>query len=184
MPTFNYRTAPISFKLAATGFLLLAVVGLGVAGLQIYVRAGLTPQSTLAHFRGNEETLQYPMSFTQMVEISHAHAFTQPILALVLGVALVATSAREWLKRAGVVALFLGMTMEIGVPWLVRYGPTWTVHLLLVTGALIILGLLVSAGIPLYEMWWPWATDKTAARPAEWQQPGRWPSSQPGRRVS
>src|SRR5262245_38938244 len=116
MPTFNYRTAPTSFKLAATGFLLLAVLGLGVAGLQVYARAGLTPHSTLAHFRGDEETLQYPMSFALMVEITHAHAFTQPMLALVLSVALVATGAREWLKRAVVVALFAAMMMEMGVP--------------------------------------------------------------------
>jgi len=47
MLTFSYRRAPVSLKLAVTAFLLLAVVGLGVAGLQIFVRAGLTPESTL-----------------------------------------------------------------------------------------------------------------------------------------
>ena len=180
MPTFSYRSLPISFKLAATAFLLLAVLGLGVAGLQIYVRAGLTPTSTLGHFRGNEETLQYPVSFTQMVEISHAHAFTQPMLALILSMALLVSSANESLKRVVVVALFTGMTMELGVPWLVRYGPAWTVHLLPLTGALIILGTFVSVAIPLYEMWWWSPRIERAARPDEWQ-PGKW--TQPGRRV-
>ena len=84
MPTFNYRTAPTSFKLAATAFLLLAAAGLGVAALQIYVRTGLTHQGALLHYRGDEATLQYPMSFAQMVEIAHAHAFTLPLVALVL----------------------------------------------------------------------------------------------------
>jgi hypothetical protein len=170
MPTFSYRTSPISFKLAATAFLLLAVLGLGVAGLQIYVRAGLTPQSTLAHFRGDEATMQFPQSFGAMVEITHAHAFTQPMLALILSVAFLASNAREALKRAVVVALFIGMAMELGVPWLVRYGPAWTVHLLPLTGVLIISGVFVSVAIPLYEMWWQRETaGTTAARPKEWQ---------------
>jgi hypothetical protein len=173
MPTFSYRNTPVSFKLAVTAFLLLAVLGLGVAGLQIYVRAGLTPQSTLAHFRGNEETMQYPLSFGAMVEITHAHAFAQPMLALVLALAILASGAREWLKRAVVVVLFTGMAMELGVPWLVRYGPAWTVHLLLLTGALIISGVLVAAAIPLYEMWWrPETAGTTAARPDEWRRAG------------
>ena len=173
MPTFSYRNAPVSLKLAVTAFLLLAVVGLGVAGLQIFVRAGLTPQSTLAHFRGNEETMQYPLSFGAMVEITHAHAFTQPMLALILGLALLGTEANEAVKRVVVVVLFTGMAMELGVPWLVRYGPAWTVHLLLLTGALIISGVLVSAAIPLYEMWWRTPSTATAARAQEWRQPDR-----------
>src|SRR5262245_33329568 len=169
MSTFSYRTSPTSLKLAVTAFLLLALLGLGVAGLQIYVRAGLTPQTTLAHFRGDEATMQYPQSFGMMVEISHAHAFTQPILALLLTLAFVATNAREWLKRVVVIVLFSGMVMELGVPWLVRYGPAWTVHLLLLTGVLIISGLIVSVAIPLYEMWWQHEAAGTAARPKEWQ---------------
>jgi hypothetical protein len=173
MLTFSYRHAPLSLKLAVTAFLLLAVIGLGIAGLQIFVRAGLTPETTLAHFRGNEETMQYPLSFGAMVEITHAHAFTQPMLALVLALALLASSAFEWLKRFAVVSLFLGMAMEMGVPWLVRYGPAWTVHLLLLTGALIIVGVFVSVAIPLYEMWWqPGAADTTAVHPQEWRRAG------------
>jgi hypothetical protein len=173
MLTFSYRRAPVSLKLAVTAFLLLAVVGLGVAGLQIFVRAGLTPQTTLSHFRGNEETMQYPLSFGAMVEITHAHAFAQPMLAFVLALVLLASSAFEWLKRLAVVSLFVGMAMEMGVPWLVRYGPAWTVHLLLLTGALIAIGVFVSVAIPLYEMWWPSAAaDTTAAHPQEWRRAG------------
>jgi hypothetical protein len=173
MLTFSYRRAPVSLKLAVTAFLLLAVVGLGVAGLQVFVRAGLTPESTLTHFRGSEETMQYPLSFGAMVEITHAHAFAQPMLAFVLALVLLASSAFEWLKRLAVVCLFVGMAMEMGVPWLVRYGPAWTVHLLLLTGALLIVGVFVSVAIPLYEMWWQsGAADTPAAHTHEWRRAG------------
>jgi hypothetical protein len=116
-----------------------------------------------------------------MVEIAHAHAFTIPLVTLVLALAFLATSAREWLKRLVVITLFSGMTLELAIPWLIRYGPAWTVHLTLLIGALIVSGLFTAVTVPLYEMWWfPRAV--TPARPQEYQ-PGRWPSSQDRRRT-
>jgi hypothetical protein len=181
MLTFNYRTAPTSFKLAATAFLLLAAAGLGVAALQIYVRTGLTPSGALLHYRGDEATLQYPKSFAEMVEIAHAHAFTIPMVTLILAVAFLGSSAREWFKRLVVIILFSGMTLELCLPWLIRYGPRWTVHLTLLTGALIVSGLFTAVAVPLYEMWWSPQTAGTTARPQAWQS-GNWPSSQGDRR--
>ena len=95
------------------------------------------------------------------------------VLAFVLALVLLASSAFEWLKRLTVVFLFVGMAMEMGVPWLVRYGAAWTVHLLLLTAALIIVGVFVSVAIPLYEMWWQsGAGDATGALPQEWRRAG------------
>jgi hypothetical protein len=154
MPAFSYRTAATSVKLAITGWLLLAVMGLGIAGLQINVQAGLEPTRALLHYKGDEALLQYPMNFANLVGITHAHAFTLPMLALVLSLGFIASSAREWLKRTVVIALFSGMVLELAVPWVVRYGPAWTVHLFPLIGALIIGGLFVATLVPLYEMWW------------------------------
>jgi hypothetical protein len=182
MSTFSYRTAPASFKLAATAFLLLAAAGLGVAALQIYVRTGLTPSGALLHYRGDEATLQYPMSFAQMVEIAHAHAFTIPLVTLVLAVAFLGSSARESVKRLVVITLFTGMTLELCLPWLIRYGPRWTVHLTLLTGALIVSGLFTAVAVPLYEMWGPPQTAGTTARPQTWQSE-KWSSSKGDRRA-
>jgi hypothetical protein len=171
MQTFSYRTAPISLKLAVTGWLLLSVVGLGVAGLQIYVRTGLTPSGALRHYLGDEATLREPMSLMEIVGITHAHGLSLPLVAVALAFAFIATSAREWLKAVVVVALFTGMALELGLPWLVRYGPAWSVHLFLLTGALLIGGLFVSVAVPLYEMWWaPAKPVITAARPSQPQE--------------
>ena len=155
MAGFTYRRTAVSVKLAVSGFLLFAVVGLGVAALQVYVRTGLTPQGALLHYRGDEATLQYPKSFREMVEITHAHAFTIPLLALVLSAALALSSRSQPLKRLVTLALLTGAALELGVPWLVRYGPAWTVHLFILAGALLGGGVFVAAGIPLYEMWGP-----------------------------
>jgi hypothetical protein len=153
MLPFSYRHAPASVKLAATAFLLLAVVGLGVAGLQVFVRTGLTAGGALRHYRGDEATLQYPKSFNEMVEITHAHAFTMPLLALTLSVGLALSAVPERVKILITAALFAGVVLELGAPWLVRYGPVWSVHLLELGGVLLGGGLLVATAVPLYEMW-------------------------------
>lgn len=153
MQPFTYRHAAPSVKIAATGFLLLAVLGLGITVLQTYARTGLTPGGALRHYQGDEATLQYPPSFNEMVETAHAHAFTMPLLALVLSVAFVATRTPEWAKQVVVAALLGGVLLELGVPWLVRYGPAWTAFLFGPAAWLLGGSLLVAAGVPLYEMW-------------------------------
>jgi hypothetical protein len=153
MADFSYRHARPSVKLAVTAFLLLALVGLGVAVLQIYARTGLTDRGTLVHYRGDEAALQYPKSFNEMVEITHAHAFTMPLLALVLSLGITLSRASERLKSLVVLALFSGIVLELGLPWLVRYGPAWTVHLFGLAGVLLGGGLVTAAAIPLAEMW-------------------------------
>jgi hypothetical protein len=130
----------MSLKLAVTGWLLLAVEGLGVAGLQIYVRTGLTPSGALRHYLGDEATLRQPMSFMEIVGVTHAHGFSLPLVAVALAFAFIASSAREWVKSLVVIALFTGMALELGLPWLVRYGPAWSVHLFLLTGVLLVGG--------------------------------------------
>lgn len=153
MTAFRYRHAALSVKLLATGFLILAVIGLGIAGLQIYMKTGLTPYGTLAHYRGDETTLQTPMSVGELVDITHAHAFTMPLLALVIGLGFVLTEASERSKQIVVTALVMGVLFELGLPWLVRYGPSWTVHLFNVAGLLLVAGLFAAVAVPLYEMW-------------------------------
>lgn len=153
MPGFNYRRAPMSAKLAMTCFLILALAGLGIAGLQIYVRAGITAHSTLVHYRGDEATMQYPKSFGELVEITHAHAFTLPLLALVLSAGVIGTTVRDRVKCVVVAALFAGIALELGLPWLVRYGAPWTVHGFELVGLFLGGGLIVAVGVPLYEMW-------------------------------
>jgi hypothetical protein len=153
MSSFQYRRASMSVKILASGFLTLALVGLGVVLLQIYVKTGLTAHGVLAHYRGDEATFQTAMGFGELVEITHAHAFTMPLLALSLGLAFVLTEASERVKRTVVTALLAGVALELGLPWVVRYGPAWTVHLFNVAGFLLAGGIFAAVGVPLYEMW-------------------------------
>jgi len=153
MTRFSYGDAAASVKLMATAFLLFAVLGFGVVGLQIYATTGLTAGGALAHYRGDEATFQTPMGFAQLVEITHAHAYTMPMLALVLSFAFVLTEASERLKVAVVVCLAVGVGLELALPWAVRYGPSWSVHGFNRVGVLLGTGLLLAVVVPLREMW-------------------------------
>lgn len=153
MDGFRYRRASTSVKIVASGFLLLALAGLGVVLLQIYVKTGLTPRGVLTHYRGNEATFQTAMRFGELVEITHAHAFTMPLLALTLGLAFVLTEVSERIKRTVVTTLLTGVALELGLPWVMRYGPAWTVHLFNLAGVLLTAGIFAAVGVPLYEMW-------------------------------
>ena len=153
MNGFRYRRAPTSVKIVASGFLVLALAGLGVVLLQIYVKTGLTTRGVLAHYRGDEATFQTAMGFGELVEIIHAHAFTMPLVALALGLAFVLTDVSERVKRTVVTALFTGIGLELVLPWVVRYGPAWSVHLFNVAGFLLSGGTFAAVGVPLYEMW-------------------------------
>jgi hypothetical protein len=113
MNGFRYRRAPTSVKIVASGFLVLALAGLGVVLLQIYVKTGLTPRGALAHYRGDEATFQTAMGFGELVEITHAHAFTMPLVALTLGLAFVLTEVSERVKRTVVTALLTGVALMI-----------------------------------------------------------------------
>jgi hypothetical protein len=153
MDTFSYRRAAQSVKFVVSGFLLFALIGLGVAALQIYVKTGLTTHGALIHYRGDEAALQIAMSFGELVEITHAHAFTMPLLVLGLGSAFVFTETSEQVKRLVVIALLASIALELGLPWLVRYGPSWTVHGFTIAGLLLGGSLFVAVAVPLYEMW-------------------------------
>lgn len=151
--TFCYRRASQSVKLLASGFLLLALIGLGAVALQIHVKTGLTTRGTLSHYRGDDATLQSAMSFSELVEVTHAHALTMPFLVLVLGSAFVLTEASERLKQIVVIGLLTGVALELALPWLVRYGPSWTVHAFSVAGLLLGGSIFAAVAVPLYEMW-------------------------------
>ena len=153
MRDFDYATAPPSLKLLVSAFLIAAVLGLGVAGLQVYVRTGMTAAGAVAHYRGDEAAMMYPRSFAEMVETTHAHVLAMPMLALILGLGLTLTRASERLKVAATIALFAGVFLELLVPWLVRYGPPGAAHLLTVAGMSLSAGLLTCVAVPLYEMW-------------------------------
>ena len=100
---FSLRRAPAPLRLVYAGFLVLLAPGL-LSQLAFHVgRIGLTPAAVATYYRGGEEgeVMVFPKTFGQILELTHAHAFTMSVVFLILAHLFVSTSVSDSFK-AGV----------------------------------------------------------------------------------
>ncbi len=150
---FSLRRAPRSLRLIYGGFLILAGLGFfSQLGFQIG-RIGVTPSAVATYYRGGErgEVMAFPKTFTQLLEVSHAHAFVMAVVFLILAHLFVATSTPERLKAAVLVLAFVGTFGDLLAPWLVRYGAPWCAWIALAAWAAQALGNLALVAVSGWE---------------------------------
>jgi hypothetical protein len=124
---FSLRRAPAPLRLVYAGFLFLLAPGL-LSQLAFHVgHIGLTPAAVATYYRGGEqgEVMMFPKTFGQLLELTHAHAFTMSVVFLILAHLFVSTSVSDRFKAGALVAAFLGLLGDLTAPWLVRYGAAW-----------------------------------------------------------
>jgi hypothetical protein len=124
---FSLRRAPAPLRLVYGGFLLLLLPGL-LSQLAFHVgRIGLTPSAVATYYRGGEqgEVMAFPKTFGQLLELTHAHAFTMSVVFLILAHLFVSTSVSDRFKAGVLTVTFLGLFGDLAAPWLVRYGGAW-----------------------------------------------------------
>ncbi|HUJ24881.1 MAG TPA: hypothetical protein VLW85_02605 [Myxococcales bacterium] len=118
-------------------------------------RIGLSPHSIANYYRGGEGEMTFPKNFWQLMEVSHFHLFTVPVVALILSHLLYATPAsvraRIWLTSM----LFSGAIIDATAPWAVRYGAGGFACLLLLGWVLLSAGALLVVAVTLWAMWGP-----------------------------
>jgi hypothetical protein len=158
MPGLSLSNANLSTKVLLTLFLLSALAGLAVALLQYHGRAGFTVQGSIEWIRGNEEDraareIKPAKTYTELVALTHDHAFALPILLFVLLHLAALTSIGERAKIALYLAGFLSLAGALSAPWLVAYlGPGW--NLLLRWSGMALCGVIaLSAALGLFEIW-------------------------------
>jgi hypothetical protein len=120
---FRLSQAPRALRLIYAGFLVLVAIGLLTQlGFQVG-RIGLTPGAIAGYYRGSESgnVMTFPKGFWQLLEITHAHAFTMAVIFLVLAHLGVSATAPRPLKTAALMAAFAGTVGDLASPWLVRY---------------------------------------------------------------
>jgi hypothetical protein len=120
---FSLRRAPAPLRLVYAGFLVLLAPGL-LSQLAFHVgRIGLTPAAVATYYRGGEEgeVMVFPKTFGQILELTHAHAFTMSVVFLILAHLFVSTSVSDRFNASALAATFLGLFGDLASPWLVRY---------------------------------------------------------------
>jgi hypothetical protein len=153
---FQLRTASLETRLAYTCFLVLCLLGIATLIALSFGRAGASASAIAIYYRGDDTEMSFPKTFWQLVEVSHFHLFTIPVVVLILSHLLYATPApqrwRVWLT----LATFTGALLDIVGPWSVRYVAAGCAYLLMTGWALLALGSLAIIGITLVAMWGPW----------------------------
>lgn len=141
-----------------------------VSCANFYERTNFTPRNTVRHYSGNEEKsyndsnykynesllqegLYFPKSNKEIVEITHVHAFTIPLIIFVMSRILSMTLVRDWIKITIYSVAFAGIIMNLSGPWLVRFkSDVFSISLI---ASYFLLGICFTAliSIPVYEMW-------------------------------
>lgn len=141
-----------------------------VSCANFYERTNFTPRNTVRHYSGNEEKsnndsnykynesllqegLYFPKSNKEIIEITHVHAFTIPLIIFVMSRILSMTLVRDWIKITIYSVAFAGIIMNLSGPWLVRFkSDVFSISLI---ASYFLLGICFTAliSIPVYEMW-------------------------------
>jgi hypothetical protein len=103
-----------------------------------------------------------PVSYRKLLEVTHFHLFTMPVVLLIVGHLFLATGLGRLAKLGWIGAAALGMIAHLATPWVVRYGSAALAPLHAVTGMVLTLTMSVLTLFPAASMW----LGKTDARVA------------------
>ena len=156
---FKLWRAPLQTRVLLTLFNVMMVLSTAVGILMWRVRTRLTPAGAAAYYRGNEGAadagaeMQFERSFQELLDVTHAHAFSQSFLFFVLCHIFALTKASDRTKIAVYCLAFGTTAIDLGVPYLIRYVSPVFAPLQVANSALMTITLLVLLLVPTYEMW-------------------------------
>lgn len=147
------RSLQPSTRFVYTLFLVFSLASYVVMIALAAARSGFTPASVADYYAGGGE--RYAKTSGELLELTHFHLFSIPLLLFVQGHLFLMTRWPRALKKWIVIAAFTGAALDLAAPWLVVYvsRELWVAKL----AARVLLGpsLLAFTIVPLVEMWRP-----------------------------
>lgn len=104
-------------------FLVFALIGHLSFILMVVKQVGPGYEKVVAHYRGGEGEFEmtFPKEFSELLEVTHFHAYIEGLMLLVLTHLFVVIPISQGLKR-GIIGLAFGSTfLELLSPWMIRY---------------------------------------------------------------
>ncbi|TLD41446.1 MAG: hypothetical protein JETT_2293 [Candidatus Jettenia ecosi] len=162
---------PVSNKIFFTFFLFIIAIAVGIGFLNYYERTGFSPVKTIRYYCGDEEEefdmsasmeenqskmeegLFFAKSYRELLEVTHTHIFSIPIVVFILSRIMAMTHTREGLKITIYSVSFLGILLNLVAPWLIRYVCHHFVITFIISNVLLTLSFGAYIFIPLCEMW-------------------------------
>ena len=172
-------------KVLYSAFCLLTLLGIGSSALYYVDLVGAGTRGVRAYYAGDaapgggapataagegaagpaidvpddvEERRQpivVPMTYRKLLEVTHFHLFTMPVVLLIIGHLLLATGLGDRAKFVWLVAASTSVAAHLATPWLVRYGGSALAFLHALTGSALTLTMTVLTVYPLGAMWRP-----------------------------
>lgn len=151
---FQLRSASLETRVAYTFFLVLSALGLATL-VALASRAGTSPHAIAVYYRGDDSEMHFAKTFWQLVETSHFHLFTIPVVVLIWSHLLYGTPTTQRLRVTLTLVAFGGALLDAIGPWLVRYVAGGCAYVLIAGWLLLAGGAALILVITLLSMWAP-----------------------------
>tara|TARA_B100000686_G_scaffold257668_1_gene269770 strand:+ start:695 stop:1165 length:471 start_codon:yes stop_codon:yes gene_type:complete len=143
----------LNTKLIMTYFLVFMLAGSAFSIYMSFERTGLDTEGAKAYYAGDEEGMQFPKEATELTETTHFHFFIMPIIFMTTGhLFLMSAWSQRW-KTFIISSCFVYIALDLGKPWLIRYGAPGFGILAPINSALLRITMLLCIVVPLHEMW-------------------------------
>ena len=110
----------VGMKVITSLFLVMILAGYFTGLWMGFLKAGLGYQSLVDYYRGNEAAGFYPKSTLELLEITHFHLLSIPVVFLIVSHMISMTYLRFRTRIVFIVSGFIGMFLDLISPWLIR----------------------------------------------------------------
>jgi hypothetical protein len=174
-PGFRVWNLPLHTKVLYSAFCVLTLLGILSSALYYEALVGGGLQGVRAYYAGEEaqvaateahapagpaidlpeesHQLVVPMTYRKLLEVTHFHLFTMPVVLLIVGHLFFATGIGERAKMGWILAASASVTMHIATPWLVRFGGGALAPLHSLSGLFMAICMTVVTAYPVHAMW-------------------------------
>ena len=181
-PGFRMWNLPLHTKVLYTAFCILTLVGIVSSALYYEALVGGGFQGVRAYYAGDEASAPAPehqaavgpvmdlpeephhlvvaMTYRKLLEVTHFHLFTMPVVLLIVGHLFFATGIGERAKMAWIAAASASVALHIATPWLVRFGGGSLAPLHTFSGLFLTISMTVVTAYPVYAMWFKTAPER------------------------
>ena len=144
------------------------LVGAGTSGIKSYY-AGEAPRSSppppaaaapgtgpaidVPEDEAGHPPIVVPMTYRKLLEVTHFHLFTMPVVLLIIGHLFLATSLGDRAKLLWLVGASCSVVGHLATPWIVRYAGGRVAFLHAITGTALTLTMSVLTIYPVLAMW-------------------------------
>ena len=137
-----------------TAIFLVMVLGGYVTGFAMgLMKAGFGAEALADYYCGNELQGIYPKSALELMEVTHFHLLSMPIVFLIVGHLMMMTYFHLRTRVIVVALSFLGMVLDLLGPWLVRFVSPAFVYLKLFGSGIFGITFLLMIFAEVYEIY-------------------------------